>query len=152
MSRFLLRLQALAIATVLLQSAAISHADTCVGYVKRAPVKAVCGRVIDLTGAKLKNVELTLPGEDGSVLFSTRSDDAGKFSFSSIPTGDYTLHVKAEGYHEPERQIHVISSKHGACRHRIEIELGLKVCDTSIYVKGVDKPSDLEAEWKKWQN
>jgi hypothetical protein len=43
-------------------------------FPKRAPVRAVCGRIINLAGEKLNNVDLTLTGETGSVLFTTRSD------------------------------------------------------------------------------
>jgi Carboxypeptidase regulatory-like domain len=125
MSVFFWRLQAITIAAVMLQSSAISNADTCVGFSKRAPLKVVCGRVIDIAGAKLKDVKLTLTGEDGSVLFSTLSDAEGRFSFSSIPAGDYTLHAKAYGYHEPERQIHAISSKLGNAATGSKLSSGL---------------------------
>ena len=63
----------LVIAFALLQSP-LSAADTCVLYHKCAPVNAVCGTVIDPTGERLKDVELTLTDEKGSVVFSTHSD------------------------------------------------------------------------------
>ena len=64
------RLKCLVIGFALLECSVASHADTCVMFHKRAPVKAVCGRVTNGGGEKLNNVELTLTGETGSVLFT----------------------------------------------------------------------------------
>jgi hypothetical protein len=74
---------------------------------KRAPVRTVCGRVVNVAGEKLDHVDRTLTGEAGSVLFTTRSDNKGSFSFGAIPKGDYTLHGKAPGYRVAARDIQV---------------------------------------------
>ncbi len=103
---------------------------------KRAPVRAVCGRVVNIAGEKLNHVELTLTGETGSVLFTTTSDTKGFFSFGSVAKGGYTLHAKAPGYHAAEREIRVTNTN---------------VCDTGTHVKGVDNPSDLDSEFPKWR-
>jgi hypothetical protein len=74
MQRLFFHLQCLVIRFTLLACSVASHADSCVMFHKRAPVRAVCGRIINLAGEKLNNVDLTLTGETGSVLFTTRSD------------------------------------------------------------------------------
>lgn len=136
----------LVIACVLLQSP-LSNADTCVLYHKRAPLKAVCGTVIDPTGERLKDVELTLTDEKGSVVFSTHSDTKGKFSFRLVPKGDYTLNVAAEGLHKAHRDIRVIRTGNRSCHRNIAVTLGAGVCDTGTYIKGIDKPSDLDTDF-----
>src|SRR5579872_4937847 len=74
----------LVIICILLQPS-LSHADTCVLYHRRAPVKAVCGTVIDPAGERLKDVEVTLTNTDGSVVFSTHSDANENSIWSPIP-------------------------------------------------------------------
>ena len=135
----------------LLQYSAAAHADECLKFHKRAPMRAVCGRVINIAGEKLGTVELTLTTEAGSVFSTTRSDSMGSFSFGSIPKGDYTLHVEATGYYVAEREIRVTSGDEEKCSPKIEVTLGLKMCDTGIYIKGVDKPSDLDSQFGKRQ-
>ena len=42
---------------------------------KRAPMKAVCGRVTNAAGESLTKVDLTLTGETGAVLFTASSEN-----------------------------------------------------------------------------
>jgi hypothetical protein len=141
-------LQCLVIGCALLECSVASHADSCVMFHKRAPLRAVCGRVINIAGDKLSNVEVNLTGETGAVLFTTRSDTRGPFSFGSIPKGDYTLHAKAPGYRVAEREIRVTNTREQKCSPKIHVTLGFGVCDTGTHVKGVDKPSDLDSEFR----
>jgi hypothetical protein len=149
MQRLFFCLQCLVIGCALLECSVAAHADSCVMFHKRAPVRAVCGRVINIAGEKLNNVDLSLTGETGSVLFTTRSDAKGSFSFGSIPQGDYTLHAKAPGYRAAEREIRVTNTDEEKCSPKIDVTLGFRVCDTGTKVKGVDKPSDLDSEFRK---
>jgi hypothetical protein len=151
MQRCFFRLQCVVIGCALLECPVASHADSCVMFHKRAPVRAVCGRVINIAGEKLNNVELTLADGTGSVVFTTRSDRKGFFSFGSIPKGDYTLQAKVPGYHVAERQIRVTNTDEEKCSPKIDVTLGFRVCDTGTHVKGVDKPSDLDSEFLKWR-
>jgi Carboxypeptidase regulatory-like domain len=138
----------LAVGCILLQPIP-AGADTCVKYHKRAPVKRVCGLVVNGVGEKLKDVEITLTGEGNSILFDTKTDNAGTFSFGPIPHGDYTLHVKAHGYHEAQRDLRVNHSKGKKCKSKIDVTLGFDVCDAGTNIKGVDKPSDLDTDFQK---
>ena len=149
MQSLFFQLQCLIIGCALLECSVASHADSCVMFHKRAPMRAVCGHVINIAGEELNNVDLTLTGETGSVLFTTRSDSKGSFSFGSIPKGDYTLHAKVTGYHVAEREIRVTNTGEEKCSAKIDITLGFRVCDTGTHVKGVDKPSDLDSEFRK---
>jgi hypothetical protein len=151
MQRLFFHVQCLVIGFTLLECSVASHADSCVMFHKRAPVRAVCGRIINIAGEKLNNVDLTLTGETGSVLFTTRSDTKGSFSLGSIPKGDYMLHAKAPGYRVAEREIRVTHTDEKKCSPKIDITLGFRYCDTGTQVKGVDKPSDLDSEFRKWR-
>jgi hypothetical protein len=113
----------------LLACSVASHADSCVMFPKRAPVRAVCGRIINLAGEKLNNVDLTLTGETGSVLFTTRSDTKGSFSVGSIPKGDYTLHAKAPGYRVAERAIRVTHTDEKKCSPKISRQQWSEIAD-----------------------
>jgi hypothetical protein len=147
MERLFSHLQCFLIASALLGCSVASHADSCIMFHKRASVRAVCGRVINIAGKWLNDVDLTLTGETGSVLFTTRSDTKGSFSFGSIPKGDYTLHAEAHGYRVAVRELSVTNEKQ--CSPKIEVKLGFGSCDTGTYVKGVDNPSDLYSEFGK---
>jgi hypothetical protein len=149
MQKLFFRLHCLVIGCTLLECSVASYADSCVMFHKRAPVRAVCGRVNNIAGEKLNNVDLTLAGETGSVLFTTSSDIKGSFSFGSIPKGDYTLHAEAPGYRVAEREIRVTNTDEKKCSPKIDVTLGFRVCDTGVRVKGVDKPSDLDSEFAK---
>ena len=151
MQRLFSHLQCLVIGCALLECAVASHADSCVMFHKRASLRAVCGRVINIAGEKLDNVDLTLTGGTGSVLFTARSDARGSFWFGSIPKGDYTLHAKAPGYRAAERGIRVTTAHEKKCSPKIDVTLGLGSCDTGTHVKGVDQPSDLDSESPKWR-
>src|SRR6202140_2072705 len=76
-----------------------------------------------------------------------RSDAKGKFFFGSLPKRDYTLRVDAPGYQHVERQLRVTRTNNKHCRAKIDVKLGFQVCDTGTYIKGVDKPGDLDAEF-----
>src|SRR5208282_1942257 len=128
------------IGCILLQWTTGSRADTCIMSSQRAPVSAVCGRVINIAGELLSGVELSLIGETDSVTFTVRSDADGQFSFRSVPKGDYMLRVAAPDYHSAMRQIRVTSSSNNRrCTGRITVKLGFKVCDTGVRVKGTDQ-------------
>ena len=124
----------LVIACALLQPSP-SDAATCVLYHKRAPMKAVCGTVINPTGERLKDVELTLTDEKGSVIFGTRSDAKGDFSFRLVPKGDYTLILVSKGYHKAQRDIRVIRTGTQSCHRKIAVTLGVSSCDTGTRIR-----------------
>ena len=149
MQRLFFCLQCLVIGCALLECSVASHADSCVMFHKPAPVRAVCGRVTNRAGEKLNNVALTLTGETASVLFTTWSDTKGSFSFSSIPNGDYTLHAETTGYRVAKREIRVTNTDEEKRSPKINVTLGFGSCDTGTYVKGVDKPSGLDSEFRQ---
>ena len=63
------------------------------------------------TGLSGVGVELLEQSPDTvpTVSFSTKTDQEGKYSFKSIPMGDYTFRVKMEDYESYERKIDIVS-------------------------------------------
>jgi hypothetical protein len=137
-------IRSVVIGLILLQSVSNCYADTCSKYHKRAPVRVVCGQVSNSLGKRPDGVELTLLTASGTALFTTKADSQGKFAFGQVPKGDYTLRALAPGYTTEERQIHVIDDQGRSCKApKIEVKLGFRSCDGGIYIRGVDKKSDL---------
>lgn len=150
MPRVFFHLQWLVLGVAFVQCPTILHADECVKFHKRAPVKVVCGRVTNAAGERLNKVDLTLTGETGAVLFTASSDNEGRFLFGSVPKGDYLLRAKGPaGYSEVQREIRVTKNNQKRCSPKIEISLGPGSCSSGTRIKGVDKLSDLESELAK---
>lgn len=57
----------------------------------------VTGRVVDQDGNALANTDVSLTPATGQAL-TAKSDGAGSYFFSSVPTGNFTLAVAASGY------------------------------------------------------
>jgi Carboxypeptidase regulatory-like domain len=141
--RFFSYLQFLVIVCALLESSIASHADSCVMFHKRAPVRAVCGKIINESGERPDGVELTLATESGSALFTAKTDKRGRFAFGPVPKGDYTLRATASSYLTEQRSIRVTRDRDNTCKATIEVKLGTSSCRGGIYVKSFDKESDL---------
>jgi hypothetical protein len=56
------------------------------------------GTVIDPAGAVIPNAEIVLKNAASGDLRNTRSNESGVFSFSAIPSGDYTLNIRMKGF------------------------------------------------------
>jgi len=136
----------LLIAIVAIQLHSSAWQPECVKYHKRARVRAVCGRVTNPAGEFINGAELSLISDCVSSPQVVKSDAKGRFEFTGVPKGNYTLHATSRDYHVADRDIEVISAGSQQCEPAIEIQLGFDVCDTGVFVRGVDKPSDLDSE------
>jgi uncharacterized surface anchored protein len=47
--------------------------------------------------------------DEPTVRFSTKTDQEGKYSFKSIPMGDYTFRVRSEGYETYQKPVEILS-------------------------------------------
>jgi hypothetical protein len=143
MQRLLIRICCGVIGLMLLNSTGSCYVDTCNKYHKRAPVDSVCGQVTNPLGEAPDGVELTLSQASGSAVFTAKADSKGKFFFGDVPKGDYTLRVLARGYTAEERELRVIRNLRSCKKPQIEVRLSVRSCDGGIYIKGVDKATDL---------
>jgi hypothetical protein len=117
---------------------------------KRAPVEAVCGRVVGVTERQLKDVEATLTDVQGSAVFRAHSDARGKFSsqFPKATTG-YMLSRRAPT--KPSGKFDSPALVVQACHRKIAVSLGMSYGHNATYIEGIDKPSDLDADFKRTQ-
>ena len=83
--------------------------------------------------------------------FRALHHEVGYDSFGSISEGDYTLHAKAPGDRVAEREMRVTNADEEKCSPKIDVTLGFRVGDTGTHVKGIDKPSALDSEFRKWR-
>lgn len=141
--RLLHHIRFVALGCILLQSVAARSIDTCYKYHKRAPVKSVCGRIQDISGARPDGLKLTLVTLNDTVLSTAEIDHNGRFIFGPVPKGDYLLRATAPGYLTLERQLRITRDQYKSCKPRIEMTLGFRSCDGGTYVRGFDKKSDL---------
>ena len=56
------------------------------------------GRTVDANGDALPGVRLTATNDETGAARSTTSDDTGRFTFASLPVGDYTLRAELNGF------------------------------------------------------
>lgn len=61
------------------------------------------GTVLDSSGAAIPKATVELKNSSSGDLRSTQSNGSGVFSFSAIPSGDYTLNIKVKGFNTFEQ-------------------------------------------------
>ena len=64
---------------------------------------SIAGTVVDSSHAAIPNVQVTAIEQAQKITLTTRTDDAGRFVFTQIPPGSYTLSVEATGFKKYER-------------------------------------------------
>ena len=69
----------------------------------QADTAALSGRVTDPSGAVIPAAEVMLTNTATGVSSQTRTNDAGIYSFPSLPPGTYRLTVRAKGFQQVER-------------------------------------------------
>ena len=57
------------------------------------------GTVRESHGASVPNSTVALQREEGKTIFSAKTDAEGKFRFTALEAGEYTLKVDADGYY-----------------------------------------------------
>lgn len=59
---------------------------------------SLSGNVVDVTGALVSKAKVVLTGESTGATRTTASNSSGDFSFSAVPTGDYSVTISAKGF------------------------------------------------------
>lgn len=80
------------------------------------------GAVSDPQGAKISQARVTLRNLAGVIVYETRTDADGNFSFSSVAEGRYLLAVEAPGFAQKEKKTIEVQSK-GAEKISVEMEI-----------------------------
>ena len=91
---------------------------------------AIIGQVSDASGAAVPNATVTVTNRDTGLRRSASTDDSGRFNFSQLKPGMYTVKVEAEGF-EPQQNDAVSS----ALGQKQTIEFRLKIAHANQTVE-----------------
>src|SRR5262245_26227769 len=58
----------------------------------------ILGTVSDVTGARISNAKVTIINEETRREFASKTDGEGKYRFSSLPAGSYSIIVESNGF------------------------------------------------------
>jgi TonB family protein len=73
----------------------------------QADAAALRGTVSDISGARVPRALVTLQRQDLPSKAIVVTDEAGEFGFGSLPTGDYSLEIRAPGFPVNQRTVHL---------------------------------------------
>jgi len=81
------------------------------------------GRVVDPSGRPVVSAFVIITSQGTALMRAATTDDSGEFKFSSLPVGNYSLEVKADGF--IDFQAHDVRANIGKVV-RLDISLGVK--------------------------
>ena len=64
----------------------------------QAPTGEITGNVTDASGASVTDATITLTNTDTNAVRTAKSNTAGIYDFTSLPTGNYTLRAEMPGF------------------------------------------------------
>src|SRR5581483_774657 len=79
------------------------------------------GIVKDPAGLAVSSAVVTLKNNQTSAEKKTAATDSGGYTFSDLPSGDYTLHLDAPGFKDPEKKVKVTAGEQA----RLDVALEL---------------------------
>lgn len=81
------------------------------------------GTVVDITGAVIAKAEVTLTDEQTKRSYKTKADEEGRYQFSSLPTGAYSIAILSPGFAAFKKQSLKIKSGE-ALQLDVELQVG----------------------------
>ncbi|RPI14751.1 MAG: hypothetical protein EHM65_04455, partial [Acidobacteriales bacterium] len=91
---------------------------------------SVAGRLVDATGAAIRNVSIVLRlNATGAEFIQTTATD-GTFRFGGVGAGEYLLRARAEGFTEDQRTIRIGSGE----LERVDIQLQLAILAQQVVI------------------
>ena len=106
----------------------LSHAQTITG--------SIVGSVEDSSQASIIAAEVTLTQTATGVTRSSRTNQRGEFSFASLPPGEFSLRIKADGFKTSERSGIQLSASEVRTAGRIMLEVGNVTESVSVTAQG----------------
>jgi|SRR5271163_2021054 len=112
------------------------RANTCVALPPPKISGPLCGRVMDVSGATIPDVELRMVDKTESIVARTRADSQGDFRFPPVAKGRYRVTTTAEGFLGYIGEIEITSDKKN-CGRPVSVYLTTSSCPGGI---NKDKP------------
>jgi len=94
------------------------------GAAAQGTTASLGGTVIDASGAVIPQASVELKNITSGDLRSTQTNGSGVFSFSAIPSGDYTLDVKATGFNTFEQTGIHLDPGDDRSVHEVKLSIG----------------------------
>ena len=117
----------LAMAMCALFSCGIAMANECVAPKPPKIRGALCGRLVDATGAAVPDVALQIVGDSDRVIASVNADSKGDFMFPNVAEGSYRLKAASSPWLIEFGQFEIRSPK-AACSHPVTVRLDASCC------------------------
>lgn len=102
----------------------------------------VSGTVEDQSGAVIPGERLTLTQKSTGQAHETKSDGEGRFTFASVPPGEYVLRGEAEGFKRFEKPVSVHSQPVTNVRVTMPVSSSEEVVDVSASGSRPDAPEN----------
>jgi Carboxypeptidase regulatory-like domain len=118
------------------------RANTCTAPPPLKLSGPLCGRVMDVSGATVPDVELRVLDATESVVAQIRADSQGSFRFPPVAKGKYHLTTTAQGCFSYVGQIELTSDKKKTCRRPVSVYRTTSSCSGGI---NKDKPPHYHA-------
>jgi hypothetical protein len=96
-----------------------------VGFPQGETTSAIIGQVSDASGAAVPSAAVTIRSTDTGLLRNAKTDESGRFNFSQLKPGTYTVRVEAQGF-DPQ-QINAVPSGLG---QKQTVDFTLKVAQS----------------------
>jgi hypothetical protein len=107
----------------------------------QTPTGEITGNVTDASGAAVTDATITLTNTDTNAVRTAKSNTAGIYDFTSLPTGNYTLRAEMQGFAAEVHSGIVLQVGQVA-----RFDIGLKVGNVSETVEVVGGAPVLETE------
>ncbi len=102
---------------------------------------SLTGQVMDASGAPLQNANVTVTSIDRQASTSVQTDNDGRFSFPSLPPGNYDVSVAAKGFNTYEqRGLQLLVNQ------AVTLPITLAVGDTSTKIEVTAQAAQLDVE------
>jgi hypothetical protein len=85
---------------------------------------SIAGSAVDAQHAAVPNATVTATEQEQKFTLTTKTDEAGRFVFTQIPPGTYTISVQASGFKKYERANIALNANDKLALGELEMEIG----------------------------
>jgi iron complex outermembrane recepter protein len=112
----------------------------CFGFSQTA--STLSGLVKDPSGLAVSSAVVTLKNDKTSEEKKTPATDSGTYSFAGVAAGDYTVHIDAPGFKDPEKKIKLAAGE----QMKLDVTLELAGSTESVSVAVAPDPFNVVPE------